>query len=242
MTSAPVAYDTLWSGQWDDMRAFGPMARHSRRLMRELTRDLVPKSILDVGCGEGSMLKTLGANHPSAALTGVELSDNALGLARANLPRATFQALDVATARLHGLFDLIVSAYVVEHIEDDTSALINMAAMTAPGGHVVVATLQGRMRDFEHKIGHVRNYRPGELQAKIAATGLIVERVIEWGFPLYSPLYRDLNNLMGNAGTGGQFGLGRKIISQIIYGAFLMNSERRGDYIFVRARKPETAR
>lgn len=233
-----VAYDTLWSGQWDDMRLFGPMARHSRRLMLGLCRDLAPRSILDVGCGEGSMLATLAAAFPDSALTGVELSDNALGLARATLPRATFAALDVAEARLPKSFDLVVSTDVVEHIADDLAALANMAAMVAPGGRLIVATLQGRMRGFEAAIGHVRNYAPGELGAKISATGLIVEQMVAWGFPLYSPIYRNLLDMLGNSGTGGRFGPLRKLICRVLYALFLLNSERRGDYIFVRARKP----
>jgi SAM-dependent methyltransferase len=232
-----VAYDTLWSGQWDDMRVFGPMARHSRRIMAGLCRDLAPRSILDVGCGEGSMLKALGARHSGAALTGIELSETALALARTSLPGATFAALDIAAARLPRQFDLVVSADVVEHIADDRVALANMAAMVAPGGHLIVATLQGRMRAFEATIGHVRNYALGELSAKIAAAGLRVEHVVEWGFPLYSPLYRNLLDALGNAGTGGRFGPFRKLICHVLYSLFLLNSARRGDYIFVRARK-----
>ena len=50
------SYDQIWSGGWDDMRRYGPMARHTRRLMGVMTRDLTPRSILDVGCGEGSLL------------------------------------------------------------------------------------------------------------------------------------------------------------------------------------------
>ncbi|MCB2107167.1 MAG: class I SAM-dependent methyltransferase [Rhodobacteraceae bacterium] len=235
----PVAYDTLWSGQWDDMRVYGPMARHSRRLMRSLTRDLSPQSILDVGCGEGSLLKALAGDHPGAALGGIELSDNALHLARRTLPGAAFSALDVASTKLPQAFDLVVSADVVEHIDDDVAALRNMTAMTNPGGHVVVATLQGRMREFERGIGHVRNYATGELQDKMTAAGLVVERVVEWGWPLYSPLYRDLLDTMDNRGTGGKFGLGRKLICHALYALFMVNRSAKGDYIFVRAHKPE---
>ncbi len=236
MTAAP-SYDQIWSGGWDDMRRYGPMARHSRRLMREMTGGLNPRSILDVGCGEGSLLAALAAAHPGAALAGVEISENAVALAKRGLPGADVSALDVSTARLNKAFDLVVCADVVEHIADDQAALNNMAAMTASGGAVVVATLQGRMRRFEADIGHMRNYAKGELAAKMTAAGLTVDKTIAWGFPFYSPLYRDLLETIGNRGTMGAFGPGKKLMSHLIYTVFLLNSARRGDYIFVRGRK-----
>ena len=65
-------YNTIWSGGWNDMRLYGPMSRHTRRLMRLLTKDMKPHSILDVGCGEGSLLKTLVEMHPNAKAAGIE--------------------------------------------------------------------------------------------------------------------------------------------------------------------------
>jgi ubiquinone/menaquinone biosynthesis C-methylase UbiE len=190
-----------------------------------------------VGCGEGSMLVALAQAHPGAALAGVEISENAVALAQRGLPDADISALDVAAAKLNKTFDLVVCADVVEHIADDQAALNNMAAMTASGGAVVVATLQGRMRRFETDIGHMRNYGKGELAAKMTAAGLKVDKVVEWGFPFYSPLYRDLLETIGNRGTMGAFGTVKKLLSHLIYTVFLLNSARRGDYIFVRARK-----
>ncbi len=236
MTAAP-SYDQIWSGGWDDMRRYGPMARHSRRLMREMSEGLKPRSILDVGCGEGSLLAALAAAHPAATLAGVEISENAVALAKRGLPSADVSALDVSTARLNKTFDLVVCADVVEHIADDQAAMNNMSAMTASGGAVIVATLQGRMRRFEADIGHMRNYAKGELATKMTAAGLTVDKTIEWGFPFYSPLYRDLLETIGNRGTMGAFGPGKKLMSHLIYTVFLLNSARRGDYIFVRGRK-----
>ena len=232
-----VQYDQIWSGGWDDMRRYGPMSRHTRRIMHEITRNLAPRSILDVGCGEGSLLATLGAAHRAASLAGIEISENAAALTRRGLPGASISVLDIATAKLPETFDLVVCADVIEHIADDEAALANMAAMTNKGGVVVVATLQGRMRRFEADIGHMRNYAKGELAAKMTAAGLKVDRVIEWGFPFYSPLYRDLLQGIGNRGTMGAFGPVKRLLSHIIYTVFLLNSASRGDYIFVRARK-----
>ena len=236
-TKRILDYDTIWSGGWDDMRLYGPMSRHTRRLMCSITKDLKPTSILDVGCGEGSLLKALTQVHLSAAVAGVEIAENALRLAKETLPRADFKVLDISRTFWGRTFDLVVCADVVEHIEDDVSAIENMAAMTNPGGHVVVATLQGRMRRFEAGIGHVRNYERGELQTKMKDAGLEIDRVLEWGFPLYSPLYRDLLEILGNRGTMGRFGIGRKMVSYALYILFLLNSAQHGDYIFVRAQK-----
>ena len=231
-------YDTVWSGGWDDMRHYGPMARHCRRLVLAMTNDVRAASILDVGCGEGSLLRALADAHPGATAAGIEVTDNAVALARRNLPGGTFAIADITQGRLDLSFDLVVCADVVEHLVEDDAALRNMAAMTNPGGCVLVATLQGRMRPFEVGVGHVRNYAPGELEAKMTRAGLRIERVLEWGFPFYSPLYRNFLEFLGNRGTTGRFGLGRKLLCHVLYGIFLLNSARRGDYIFVRARKP----
>lgn len=237
-TTPDVDYNAVWTGAWDDMRRYGPMARHSRRLMRLMTDDLKPSSILDIGGGEGSLLQVLGAAHPAAEMMGTDLATTAVELARKQMPQAEFAVLDVVKDRLPRTFDLIVCADVVEHIDDDQSALNNMAAMTNPGGHVVVATLQGRMRDFEKDVGHVRNYIPGELEEKMRRAGLVIDRAVAWGFPFYSPLYRDFLDMTGSKGTTGKFGLVRRLICHGLYTLFLLNRHSRGDYLFVRARKP----
>lgn len=240
MTAAPIsaeAYNALWAAGWDDTRLYGPMARHSRRLFTRLSADLTPNSILDVGCGEGSLLSTLMKHHPGATGTGVEVSDHAIALATRVTPNATFANCDVASGALDRTFDLVVSADVVEHIADDITAIKNMAAMTAPGGRLIISTLQGRMRNFERQVGHVRNYELGELEEKIRGAGLKVERVIAWGWPFYSPLYRDFLDVMDNKGTMGRFGIIRKTVCHLLYALFMLNRSTKGDYIFVRAVK-----
>jgi len=236
-TDVTQNYDVEWSGTWNDARVIGPTARHSRRLFLAMTADLSPNKIVDIGCGEGSLLAALGRMHSNASLTGFEISDKALSLAQLTLPNAEFSQLDVEKDTCERTFDLVVSADVIEHIKDDETAIANIAKMTAPGGRVVLSTLRGRMRDFERDIGHVRNYADRELQNKLAGAGLKVELELAWGFPFFSPIYRDLLNFLGNKGTVGKFGLGRRIVCNCLYWLFCLNSSRRGDYLFVRAVK-----
>jgi len=101
--------------------------------------------------------------------------------------------------------------------------------------YLLISAPQGRMRGFEKQYGHVRNYAPGELVRKIECEDFVILSVLEWGFPFYSPLYRDFLEATGSKGTTGEFGTVRKLISQAIYCLFLLNSSRRGDEIFVLA-------
>ncbi len=242
MTGATMdasAYDALWAAGWDDTRLYGPMARHGRRLMKKMTQELTPKTILDVGCGEGSLLRALMTLHPNATGVGIDVSDKAITLAKTVVPDATFNVCDIAREALDQTFDLVVSADVLEHMENDSAAIKNLAAMTAPGGHLIIATLQGRMRAFERQVGHVRNYAHGELEEKIMAAGLRVERTLAWGWPLYSPLYRNLLNALDNRGTMGRFGPVRKFVCHVLYALFMLNRSTKGDYLFVRAVKED---
>ena len=72
---------------------------------------------------------------------------------------------------------------------------------------------------------------------RLEAAGFEIDRVIEWGWPFYSPLYRDAMDMVDGQGTTGQFGPVRKLISHGLFGLFCLNRWTRGDYIFVRGRK-----
>src|SRR5207245_631396 len=123
-------------------------------------------------------------------LSGVDISSEALALARRHLPTARFHSLDVAREALLERFDLVVSIQVIEHIPDDIAALRHMAEMARR--YVFVSTLGGRMRRSEVGFGHLRNYSAVELRRKLEMAGLEVVRIYGWGFPFYSPLYRSV--------------------------------------------------
>jgi SAM-dependent methyltransferase len=224
----PFDYDAAW-GLWDDMKRYGPMSRHTRRLVWRLIAPLPFTSVLDVGCGQGALLQEIARRRPHVALAGVDLSTQAVVLAQQRLPQARFCVLDISRGRLRHAFDLVLCTDVLEHIADDQAALRNLRAMCRRW--LVVGTLQGRMRRFERAVGHVRNYRPGELRARLEAAGFTVRRQLDWGFPLYSPLYRDLLEYVPPAATMGRFGIRQRLLATALYALFFVNAPRFGDYI-----------
>lgn len=228
-------YDVGWDTQWDDMKRYGPMSRHIRRYIKKLIRPLQFRSVLDVGCGQGSLLQELMQEFPGIDPHGVDLSAAAVEHARRRVPQGTFGTLDLTQGTTGRSYDLLICSEVLEHIEDDVTAMKNLRRMCQ--GHLVVTTVQGRMRKFEPEgVGHVRNYRRGELVAKLRAAGFDIVQDVSWGFPLFSPLYRDLLEATGAKGTTGEFGAARRLLSTALYYAFFLNLPVWGDEIFVLAR------
>ncbi len=234
MMKSDEYYDKIWEAGQDDMKKYGPFSRHCRRIIKDVIRGLPFNTVLDVGCGQGSLLLELCADFPHIRPSGIDISTSAIKSARQKVPNGRFWDIDIVRECLDERFDLVICSEVLEHISEDMAALNSLYQMT--GKFLVISTVQGRMRRFEtEKIGHVRNYAPGELVGKIQSSGFAVIDVIEWGFPFYSPLYRNLLELTGVRGTTGEFGLIRRVISNAIHYLFMLNSSKRGDEIFVLA-------
>jgi SAM-dependent methyltransferase len=191
------------------------------------------QSVLDVGVGFGHNLDALTAGRAPIRVAGVDVSQRAVDHVRARWP-GEFHRLDITEQRLPERFDLVFSALVLEHLVDDEAALVNMRKMTE--GHLLIATIGGdyeRYRPWEEQVGHVRNYGPGELDAKLRAAGFAPERSLKWGFPLYSPLARRLQNRMR---ATHQLSPAARLSARVMYLLFFLNSSRRGDLLLTLAR------
>jgi SAM-dependent methyltransferase len=227
-------YDRGWETKWDDMKRYGPFSRHIRRILKDIIRPLKIESVLDIGCGQGSLLQELCVEFSSIKPHGVDISKSAVELAIQRVPDGRFWVSDITQQPLSEKYDLVVCSEVLEHIPDDITTIRNLRQMT--GRYLLISAPQGRMRRFERYVGHVRNYAPGELVQRLEQNGFRVVSTIEWGFPFYSPLYRNFLEITGSKGTTGEFGRLRKLVSNLIYYVFMVNSSKRGDEIFVLAK------
>jgi SAM-dependent methyltransferase len=229
----PYSYDDIWNSAYGDMQDVGPVHRHMRRLLRELLAGISYESVLDVGCGAGHNLPLLCAGRDLRRVCGADVSAEALSRARER-SSAEFVQLDIERDSLDDAFDLVFCSLVVEHLPDDVRALRNMRAMA--GGHLLLTTIAGdfeRYRAWDEQMGHVRNYRVGELEGKVADAGFTVERAIYWGFPFYSPMARLLQNRMTSEPS---YGLGTRVLAEVMYRLYFLNSRRRGDLLILLAR------
>jgi SAM-dependent methyltransferase len=230
-------YERMWEQVYGDLQEVGPAHRHLRRIVRRVLAPLEYASALDVGCGAGHNLPLLARGRRLERLVGADVAEAALERARERAApgggSVEFVRLDVERQALAERFDLVFSSLVLEHLPDDEAALANLRAMARRD--VVVATIAGdfeRYRAWDEAVGHVRNYRRGELEAKLEAAGFGVQRAVYWGFPLYSPLVRRLQN---RTSPQPSYRAPARALAGVLYWAYFLNSWRRGDLLVVHA-------
>lgn len=104
--------------------------------------DLVGRSVLDLGCGHGSMAVDL-ARSGAARVVGLDLSRRFITFARENVrlhhadvaDRVEFRLQDLAETPEHD-FDYMVSKDTFEHLDDPATLLREMEARLKPGGRI----------------------------------------------------------------------------------------------------------
>lgn len=91
-------------------------------------------------------------------------------------------------APLWGSFDTAVSFQVIEHIEDDLTALKNTLRLLKPGGSLLlmVPAHMALFGDMDQALGHFRRYEETELREKLALAGFDIE-VFKFLNPLAVP-------------------------------------------------------
>jgi SAM-dependent methyltransferase len=144
-------------------------------------------SILDAGCGSGVFSFELAKLHPEAAVLGVDsepaLVERANEIAdHAGLANCRFLEGDVTRLGFDDAFDLVLSVDNLEHVPDDSGALLTLWHALRPGGRLVVHVpgyerrwfLFGRRVNFDVP-GHVRpGYKAEDLVAKLEGAGFEV--------------------------------------------------------------------
>jgi 3' terminal RNA ribose 2'-O-methyltransferase Hen1 len=131
------------------------MQQLRRAAVADTLRTIGARSVLDVGCGEGSLLRTLVTEPGIGRLAGVDVSVNALRRAGESLSRFTAvelwqSSLMYADGRCRG-FDSVVLMEVIEHIELDRLDTAESAVFETMAPSSVVVTTPNR--DYNPRYG-----------------------------------------------------------------------------------------
>jgi SAM-dependent methyltransferase len=114
-------------GRW---RALGARSKGAHVAALCARAGVRPRSLVEIGCGDGSLLGELSARGVAPALDGFELSAPAAEIARArDIPGAgRIEAYDGARVpAADGAYDLAVLSHVLEHVREPPRLLAEAA-------------------------------------------------------------------------------------------------------------------
>ncbi|HLK38538.1 MAG TPA: class I SAM-dependent methyltransferase [Polyangiaceae bacterium] len=181
-------YGSFWEDTPDFVR-YNPGARHRRRILLGLLAGASYRSVLDVGCGDGTLLRCLrSARRDVDEWAGADLSAEQVERNRRRMPDIAFYRLDLAREALDRSFDVVLCSEVIEHIDEQGAAMRHLSSMVSPGGRLVVTCPTGTVYPTERHFGHVHHPTPEELTAHGRANGLQAVSVTNWGWPTYGTL------------------------------------------------------
>lgn len=139
---------------WDPHSEFKPL--HDINPLRlnwiDAAIGLAGKKIIDVGCGGGLLSEGMAAR--GATVTGIDLSDKALGVARLHLlesgQKVDYRKISAEemAAESPGAFDAVTCLEMLEHVPDPASVIAACARLVKPGGQVFFSTLNRNPKSY----------------------------------------------------------------------------------------------
>jgi SAM-dependent methyltransferase len=156
--------------------------------------------LVDVGAGTGILMSELEGLAP---VVGVEYSPAGMQLARATTAASLVRGSAEAIPLADGMAQLVVALDVIEHLDDDRTAVAEMARLLAPGGYLIlnVPAFMSLWSDWDVALGHRRRYTDTMLAEVVAAAGLELHSLAYTNSLAFLPiwLYRRWRTAVGSA-------------------------------------------
>jgi 2-polyprenyl-6-hydroxyphenyl methylase/3-demethylubiquinone-9 3-methyltransferase len=194
---------------WDPNSEFRPLhdINPARMAWIDGHAGLKGKQTIDVGCGGGLLSEGMAAL--GAQVTGIDLSEKALGIARLHLYESG-HAIDYRLISAEAMateapahFDIVTCLEMLEHVPDPASTVEACARLVKPGGQVFLSTINRNPKAYLLAVvgaeyifnllprgthDYTRFLKPAELARLCRAAGL---EVLEITGLRYNPLKRD---------------------------------------------------
>ena len=139
---------------WDPNSEFRPLhdINPARVAWIDAHAELKDKRVIDIGCGGGLLSEGMAAL--GAQVTGIDLSDKALSVARLHLYESGHAvdyrliSAEAMAAEAPGSFDHVTCLEMLEHVPDPASTVAACARMVKPGGQVFLSTLNRNAKAY----------------------------------------------------------------------------------------------
>jgi 2-polyprenyl-6-hydroxyphenyl methylase / 3-demethylubiquinone-9 3-methyltransferase len=195
---------------WDPNSEFRPLHEINPLRLDWIDRHaaLAGKKVLDVGCGGGLLTEAMASR--GATVSGIDLSDKALGVARLHLLESGRQvdyrltSAEELAEKEAGTYDVVTCMEMLEHVPNPASTIASCAALVKPGGHVFFSTINRNPKAYLFAVigaeyvlqllpkgthDYAKFIKPSELTRWAKAVGLNVDEIIGMSYNPFAKSY-----------------------------------------------------
>jgi SAM-dependent methyltransferase len=120
-----------------------------------------PRSVVDVGCGAGNLLRELVDKAAPDRIVGIDYAAAGVRRAQKLVPSGEFHAQSLYNVRVADTFDLVLCTEVLEHLSDPAAAMDLLKRLCAASGTILITVPDGAQDEWE---GHRNFWSEGELE------------------------------------------------------------------------------
>lgn len=200
----------IWDEKWKNLSDYSLKSGGNRwafflieKLLKHANID--NNCILDIGCGIGNKTLILANHFPNCKVLGIDFSKEAIHFAQNYYPNNNihFECCDATFLdKNESQYSLVSLFEVIEHIQNWEAFLETICKVS--NKYVLISTPTGKMRSYEKKLGHYRNFQKGQIENHMKTLGYKPIKVFYAGFPFWSPLTRDLFERMDKSNSKSQ--------------------------------------
>lgn len=179
----------------------GPRYLCRRYLILKLIEKIRPENILEIGFGNGDLIKILSKTGYNGKA--IDFSSKACKNIRKETKGTGFRFVieNIPDYKLNPKkekYSLVMAFEVLEHIKNDWEALSRWGNFISKDGYLMLSvpahmSLWGANDDFA---GHIRRYEKKELQSRLEKAGFKVIFVWSYGYPLINAIKRLKDHLI----------------------------------------------
>lgn len=180
--------DDVFTGDEHGSATLARLSRAPRfnEWMADVIEPFVGQKVLEIGSGTGNLTMQLVPRQHYVATDSNPQYVQSLKALEYDRPYLRTQSTDVTKRetfpKIEGGFDTVVCLNVVEHVEDDVGALMNIRDSLADGGRAIILVPRGEKMygTLDEALGHVRRYEPDTLRALAEKASFDVKELLEF--------------------------------------------------------------
>jgi 2-polyprenyl-3-methyl-5-hydroxy-6-metoxy-1,4-benzoquinol methylase len=127
-----------------------------------------PRSVIDVGCGTGNLLRAIVEKTAPERVVGVDYASAGVDRAKQLVPSGEFRAQSLYDVTPEETFELVLCTEVLEHVRDPKSAVEVLVRLCTRSGTILITVPDGAHDEWE---GHRNFWNKAELEAFLRQYG-----------------------------------------------------------------------